>query len=56
MRPQSIKLWQAKIKLLLKEEKEWAKKWNQADRAMIRLGRRIEELEKKIELELARAK
>lgn len=50
-----IKLWKAKIKASKVEERQWAKVYNRAERAMLRVGRQIDELEKKIANELAKA-
>ncbi len=50
-----LKLWKAKIKAAKTEERQWAKVYNRAERAMLRVGRQIDELEKKIETELAKA-
>lgn len=50
-----LKRWKAKIKAAKTEERQWAKAYNRAERAMLRVGRQIDELEKKIETELANA-
>jgi hypothetical protein len=50
-----IKLLKAKLKASKAEERQWAKAYNRADRAMLRVGRQINELEKKIANELAKA-
>ena len=38
------------------EERQWAKAYNRAERAMLRVGRQIDELERKTENELAKIK
>jgi hypothetical protein len=50
-----IKLLKAKLKASKAEERQWAKEYNRAERAMLRVGRQIDELEKKIGNELAKA-
>lgn len=50
-----LKLWQTKLKAAKAEERQWAKAYNRAERAMLRVGRQIDELEKKIANELAKA-
>ena len=50
MRRPNIKLLQAKLKTAQAEERQWANAWNKAERHMIRIGKEIEELERKIEL------
>jgi len=50
-----IKLLKAKLKAAKTEERQWAKAYNRAARAMLRVGRQINELEKKIANELAKA-
>lgn len=50
-----IKLLKAKLKAAKTEERQWAKVYNRAERAMLRVGRQINELEKKIANELAKA-
>lgn len=49
-----IKMWKAKLKASKVEERQWAKAYNRAERAMLRVGRQIDELERKIENELAK--
>ena len=56
MRSQSIKLLKLKLLTAKAEERQWAKAYNSAERAMLRIGIQIDELEKKIELQLATAK
>lgn len=51
-----LNLWRAKVKALKHEEHQWAKVYNQAERAMTRIGKRIDELERKIDYKLAKAK
>lgn len=53
MRMHNIKLWKAKLKAAREEERQWAKAYNRAERAMLRIGRKIDTLENKIERELA---
>jgi hypothetical protein len=50
-----IKLWKARLKASKAEERQWAKAYNRAERAMLRVGQHIDELEKKIANELAKA-
>jgi hypothetical protein len=50
-----IKLLKAKLKAAKTEERQWAKVYNRAERAMLRVGRQIDQLEKRIESELAKA-
>ena len=50
-----IKLLKAKLKAFKAEERQWAKVYNRSERAMLRVGRQIDELEKKIADELAKA-
>jgi len=51
-----IGLWQAKLKAAKIEEQQYAKVYNRAERALLRIGKEIDELEKKIADELAKAK
>ena len=51
-----IKMWKAKLKASTAEERQWAKAYNRAERAMLRVGRQIDELERKTENELAKIK
>ena len=55
MNATNLKLWKAKLKAAKAEERQWAKVLNRAERAMLRVGRQIDELEKKIANELAKA-
>lgn len=50
-----LKLWKAKLKAARAEERQWARAYNRAEKAMLRIGREIDQLEKKIENELAKA-
>ena len=50
-----IKLLKAKLKASKAEERQWAKEYNRAERAMLRVGAQIDELEKQIANELAKA-
>jgi hypothetical protein len=50
-----FKLLKAKLKASKAEERQWAKEYNRAERAMLRVGAQIDELEKKIANELAKA-
>ena len=50
-----LNLLRTKLKAAKAEEQQWAKAYNRAERAMLRVGRQIDELEKKIETELAKA-
>lgn len=50
-----VKLWKAKLKAAKAEERQWAKAYNRAARAMLRVGHQIDELEKKIATELAKS-
>ncbi len=50
-----LKLLKAKLIAARAEEKQWAKVYNRAERAMLRIGRQIDQLENRIESELAKA-
>lgn len=50
-----LKLLKAKLKASKAEERQWAKAYNKAERAMLRVGAHIDILEKKIANELAKA-
>ena len=50
-----LKLWKTKLKVARADERQWARVYNRAEKAMLRIGREIDELEKKIENELAKA-
>lgn len=50
-----LKLWKTKLKAARADERQWARVYNRAEKAMLRIGREIDELEKKIEDELAKA-
>ena len=50
-----LKLWKTKLKAARADERQWARVYNRAEKAMLRIGREIDELEKKIENELAKA-
>ena len=54
----NVKLLKAKLKAAKAEEKQWAKAYNRAERAMLRIGREIDKLEEKIDgaVQLASAK
>jgi len=54
MRPYVVKQWKAKLKAAKAYQKRWLKQYNQAERALNKIGKTINELEKKIENELAR--
>lgn len=54
MRPYVVKQWKAKLKAAKAYQKRWLKQYNQAERALLKIGKTINELEKKIENELAR--
>lgn len=54
MRPYIVKQWQAKLKAAKAYRKRWLKQYNQAERALLKINKTIDELEKKIEAELAR--
>lgn len=45
-----MKLLKVKLKAALAEQRQWAKEYNRAERGMLRVGKYINELEKKIEL------
>lgn len=51
-----LKLWKAKLRTARVEERQWIKVNNRSVRAMARVGRQIDELERKIANELAKAK
>jgi hypothetical protein len=55
MTSSKLKLWKAKLKAARADERQWARVYNRAEKAMLRIGREIDELEKKIETELAKA-
>jgi len=55
MKLNNLKLWKAKLKASEAEQRQWAKVYNRADRALLRVGKQINELEKKIANELAKA-
>ena len=44
MRSQSIKLLKLKLRTAKAEERQWAKAYNSAERAMLRIGKQIDEL------------
>jgi hypothetical protein len=50
MNTPTVKRWKAKLKTAKLERRQWAKAYNQAERALLRVCHRIDELEKKIEL------
>jgi predicted nucleic acid-binding Zn-ribbon protein len=50
----NVRMWTAKLRAAQVEERQWAKAYNKAERAMLRVGKEIEELEKKIGNELAK--
>jgi hypothetical protein len=50
-----LKLLKAKLIAARAEERQWAKVHNRAERAMLRIGRQIDQLENRIESELAKA-
>jgi len=54
----NVKLLKAKLKAAKAEEKQWAKAYNRAERAMLRIGREIDKLEEKLDgaVQLASAK
>lgn len=51
----NVNMWKAKLKAARLEEQQWAKAYNRAERAMVRIGKQIDELESKIDAELAKA-
>ena len=51
----NVKMWTVKLKAARHEEQQWAKAYNKAERALNRIGKEIQELEKKIADELAKA-
>lgn len=50
-----IKLLKTKLKAAKAEQRQWVKAYNRAERAVLRIGFQIDELEKKIGNELAKA-
>ena len=50
----NVRMWTAKLRAARAEEQQWAKAYNKAERAMTRIGKDIEDLEKKIGHELAK--
>lgn len=50
-----VNFWKAKLRAAKAEEKQWSKAYNRAERAMVRVSRQIDELERKIADELAKA-
>ena len=44
----NVKMWTVKLKAARHEEQQWAKAYNKAERALNRIGKEIQELEKKI--------
>lgn len=50
----NVRMWTAKLRAAQAEERQWAKAYNKAERAMMRVGKEIEDLEKKIGNELAK--
>jgi TolB-like protein len=51
-----VKLLKAKLISARADERLWAKVYNRAERAMLRIGRQIEDLERRIANELAKTK
>ena len=54
MRPHIVKQWQAKLKAAKAYKTRWLQQYNRAERALHKINKTIDELEKKIEAELAR--
>lgn len=52
----NVNMWKAKLKAARLEEQQWAKAYNRAERAMVRIGKQIDELESKIDAEMAAVK
>lgn len=50
MDSREIKLLKAKLKTAKAEERQWAKAYNRADKALWRLSAKIDKLEAKLEL------
>lgn len=50
MTPKTVARWKAKLKAAKVERLQWAKAYNQAERALLRVCGQIDELEKKLEL------
>lgn len=48
MTPRQKALWQAQLKTAKKEERQWAKAYNRAERALLRVGKRIDQLERRL--------
>lgn len=51
----NLKMWQVKLKAARHEEQQWLKAYNKAERALLRIARDIQELERKINAELAKS-
>lgn len=49
-----LKLYKAKLRAAHVEQRQWAKHYNRAERALLRVGKTIDELEKKIAREEAK--
>lgn len=43
-----MKLLKVKLKAALAEQRQWAKEYNRAERAMLRVGKQIDDLQRKI--------
>ncbi len=56
MKSSRVKLLKAKLISARADERLWAKVYNRAERAMLRIGRQIEDLERRIANELAKTK
>ena len=48
MTPRQKALWAAQLKAARKEERQWAKVYNRAERALLRVGQRIDKLEARL--------
>ena len=50
-----LKLWQAKLKAVKVEERQWTKLHSRSVNALTKINQQINHLEKKIEVELAKS-
>jgi hypothetical protein len=50
-----VKLWQAKLKAVKAEERQWTKLHSRSVKALTKIAQQINHLEKKIEVELAKS-
>lgn len=48
-----VKQWKAQLAAARKLQRQWLKAYKQAERALLRVGKKIDQLEKKIDAQLA---